>query len=419
MSRQSFYQSIEHFWHDLYETEYALYDLKEETDDVICRIRSAANRVGHLFFKTAHLLRQLNDDTLRSLGFPNESLSFIRFQLFQWESVIARLDFVVTDSDIKLLELNADTPTFIKETFHVNHHVCHHFGFGNPNEGEEQQLAEALKHAIFQAYNTLNRTTYPNVVFSSHGDHEEDKWTAMYLMKLSHVHAKYVPLDKLRVVSESIYEGNELLIEEGLYDSDGERVDVLYRQTYPIEHLMDDKDPYTHEKVGQLLMKWVEEKKLVMLNPPSAFLLQSKAVQALIWGLFEEKHPYFTEEEHSWISTYFLPTYLDAEPFLHKQHSFVKKPSFGREGDTVEIYNGDGVKIGEDKQKTYKASLPIFQQFISLPTHTIQTEQGEKRAHFMYGCFLLNGKASAIGVRAGNQITDNASYFLPIGRKKL
>ncbi|WP_110114731.1 glutathionylspermidine synthase family protein [Bacillus sp. CGMCC 1.16541] len=418
MSRQQFYESIDQFWHNLYETEYALYDLKEETSDVINHIRLATNRVGHLFFKTAHLLRKLDDYTLQSLGFPKESLAFIRLQTLQWESVIARLDFVVQHSTIKLLELNADTPTFIKETFYVNGEVSRHFGFVDPNKEEDKRLAEALKHAIFQAYNTLNQSSYPNVVFSSHGDHEEDKWTAMYLMKIAGVKAKYVPLDELRVVSESIYENGELMIEEGLYDRDGERIDVLYRQTYPVEHLVEDEDPESKEKVGQLLMRWVEEKKVVVLNPPSAFLLQSKAVQAIIWGLFEEKHPYFTEEEHGWISTYFLPTYLDAEPFLKRKQSFVKKPAFGREGDTVEIYDGYGAKIEEDKQKTYRESVPVFQQFVSLPTHDIQTEEGKRNAHIMYGSFLINGHASAIGVRAGNQITDNASYFLPIGIKK-
>ena len=36
----------------------------------------------------------------------------------------------------------------------------------------------------------------------------------------------------------------------------------------------------------------------------------------------------------------------------------------------------------------------------------------------MYGCFYINGQASAIGIRAGRQITDNESYFLPVGLEK-
>jgi len=33
----------------------------------------------------------------------------------------------------------------------------------------------------------------------------------------------------------------------------------------------------------------------------------------------------------------------------------------------------------------------------------------------MYGCFYINGRPSALGIRAGRQITDNESYFLPVG----
>ncbi|TYR81656.1 glutathionylspermidine synthase family protein [Priestia megaterium] len=416
--RQRFYQSIDAFWHDLYDTEYALYDVKLETKETVFAIQQAANRVGHVFFKTAQLLRALDDETLLSLGFPTESLAFIRLKTMDMESVISRLDFVVHDSEIKLLELNADTPTFIKELFHVNGRVCDHFNVQDPNEQEEKRLAFLLHRAIFNAYHSLKQSTYPNVVFSSHGDHDEDKLTTTYLMELANVHAKYVPLHELKIIDEPIYEQGRLVTESGLYDADGERVDVLYRQTYPIEHLVEDEDPDTHEKVGQMLMKLVEQNKLAIINPPSAFLLQSKAIQVLIWGLHEEKHSFFTEEEHDWIHTYFLPTYLEEDTFWEKKISYVKKPSFGREGDTVEIYHGNGEKAAEDIHKTYQDAIPIYQQFVPLPTTEITTEKGKERAHVMYGCFLLNGKASAVGIRAGNQITDNASYYLPIGLQK-
>ena len=148
-------------------------------------------------------------------------------------------------------------------------------------------------------------------------------------------------LSQLRLVSEPVIENGKIVVERGLYDDKGEKIDVLYRQTYPIEHLIHDEDPVTKEKVGQLLMKLVEEKELAVINPPSAFLLQSKAIMALIWGLHEEQHPFYTEEEQHWIHTYFLPTYLEADWFQQQGILYVKKPAFGREGDTVEIYKGN------------------------------------------------------------------------------
>lgn len=416
--RQRFYERIDGFWHDLYGTEYALWDVKKEIPEAVHRIRSATERIGRIVYKTAPLLRQLDDATLLQLGFQQEALRFIRLHTIPFESVIARLDLVVTEERIKLLEINADTPTFIKETFFVNGKVCEARGVSDPNETCEQHLREAIQEAVKSAFFSLGKRKTPNVVFASHGDHDEDRLTTMYLQELYGWNSQYMCLDQLRIVSEPIVENGEIVAERGLYDRDGEKIDVLYRQTYPIEHLVDDEDPITQEKVGQLLMKLVEEKELAILNPPSAFLLQSKAVMALIWGLHEENHPFYTAEEHTWIHTYFLPTYLDEDVFLQQGMAYVKKPSFGREGDTVEIYQSTGEKIDEDVHKTYEDALPVYQQFIELPKTMIQTEQGEKEVRYMYGCFYVNGRASAIGIRAGRQITDNESYFLPIGMEK-
>jgi len=65
--------------------------------------------------------------------------------------------------------------------------------------------------------------------------------------------------------------------------------------------------------------------------------------------------------------------------------------------------------------KTYSDTLPIFQEFCPLPVSNITTTKGTKEAHLMVGCFLINKSAGAIGIRAGSAITNNESYFLPVG----
>lgn len=412
--RQRFYQQLEGFWHDLYDTEYALFDIKVDTAETIQRIRQATECIGKIFFKTAPLLRQLDDTTLEDLGFPPETYHFIRLQVLPVESVIARLDLVVTDKDVKLLEMNADTPTFIKEAFYVNGKVCSALGQRNPNLDCEKQLQKAIKKAILSSAQSL-KISEPNVVFAAHGEHDEDYLTTQYIRGLYNLPSQSLDFGQLRLVSEPIIEDGDVVVERGLYDPNGHKIDILYRQTYPIEHLILDEDPVTKEKVGQSLLELVADGQLAIINPPSAFLLQSKAVLALIWGLHEQNHSYFSEQEHYWIQAYFLPTYLEADIFLEKGLSYVKKPCFGREGDTVEIFNAKGEKSSEDVHKTYKEALPVYQQFVELPTTIIQTEQGKQSVHYMYGSFLVAGQASAIGVRAGGQITNNTSYFLPIG----
>lgn len=412
-NRQLFFSKIKDFWHDIYDNEYALFDIKKESYETVHRIHQATEQIGHIFYKTASLLRKVDDETFLRLGFPAETHSFIRLQTLPVESVIARLDLVMTDGHIKVLELNADTPTFIKETFYVNGKVCEKFGLENPNEGCEDQLRQAVLQAIMMSLRSTKDAS--NIVFAAHSEHEEDKWTTMYLKELIGLRSQYMDFNELQLIDKPIVENEEVVLSQGLYDKYGEKIDVLYRQTYPIEHLLNDEDPITKERVGQMLMKLIEQQDVAVVNPPSAFLLQSKAIMALIWGLHEERHSFYMPEEHNAIDNYFLPTYLDPDVFLQQGQSFVKKPAFGREGDTIEIFSHTGKKIEEDIQKTYLDELPVYQQFIELPVTTIQTEQGPKRVHYMYGSFYINGKASAIGIRAGGQITDNSSYFLPLG----
>lgn len=400
--RRQVYSEVENFWPDLFQSEYALYDLHYISQSEIDEIRETTNRAGRIFFKTAKLLRAASDDTLEQLDLPKKILPFVRHQGLPVESVIARLDLVKTLDGYKVLEINSDTPTFEKEVFHVNEFITRKMKVKNPNEGLERELGNAVRKAVIESALRMKQEE-PYIVFTSHADHIEDKGTTCYLMELADLPARYVPLHQLQIIRN-----------EGLYDEEGNKIDILYRPTYPLEHLIEDEDSTTKEPVGIQLLELVMEGKLAVINPISAFLIQSKAIQAVIWGLMELNHPFFTGNEKKWIQKYFLPTYLEEDPFIKKGVKYVKKPCFGREGDTVEIFHGHK-KIMEDANKTYQSSAPVFQQFVNLPASFVKTTEGVKEAKLLIGSFLINGKASGIGIRAGNQITDNNAYFLPIG----
>lgn len=164
-------------------------------------------------------------------------------------------------------------------------------------------------------------------------------------------------------------------------------------------------------------MELVEKGKLALINPPSAFLMQNKAVQAVIWGLHLEGSLFFSKEEHAWIDEYFLPTYLEPDFFLGTGLSYVKKPAFGREGDTVEIYTKDGQLVQADKQKSYTEYLPVYQQYVEHPKVSFMSEKGKQEGKLLIGSFLLNGQPSAVGYRVGGTITNNFSYYFPIGMR--
>ncbi|WP_127496514.1 glutathionylspermidine synthase family protein [Paenibacillus glycanilyticus] len=406
-ARNAFYSGIKDYWADLYGEEYSLYDLYGMTKEEVHKIRESTNRIGYIFYKTAQLLRTVDDETLLMLGFPRETLAYIRIRSLSVESVIARLDLVGTGETYKCMEINSDTPTFIKELHHVNGLVCEVFDHHNPNKGFEKQLALAVEKAVVESLEYLGEDPNdPRIVFTAHGDNVEDANTALYLQSFLPFPSSFVPLDQLQIIRHV-----------GLFDGEGNPIHVLYRQTFPVENLIEDEDEEGNP-IGLWLLELIGQKKVAVVNPPSAFLLQSKAVQAIIWGLHEEGSPFFTEEEHRWIGEHFLPTYLEPDRFLEGRTKYVMKPAFGREGDTVKIFEGDGTVAAEDSHNSYAHYLPVYQEYVELPTANFRTVKGEREGSYMYGSFLIGGNAGAIGIRIGSPITDNLSYFLPVGITK-
>lgn len=398
--RQQFYSTISEFWFDLYGGEYSLYQTHILSRQEIEEIHFATEKLGALFFKTAKLLRKMSDEVLQDLGFPKDVIPFLRFKSIGPETIISRFDFVKNGSEIKMLEFNSDTPTFVKECFYVNGLVAKHFNQKDPNSNELNLLKNAITKAIIESIKTLENHHQPNVVFTAHHDHMEDWLTCKFLSDIIPIPTKLVPLNEIT------------LYEDQLIDSDGDPIDVLYRQTYPLEHLIEDCDE-NGEQIGLKLLELVKMKKIALINPISSFLLQTKAIQAFIWGLKDDRH-FYTEEDTEIIETYMLPTFLDSDPLLGSTN-YVEKPVFGREGDTVTIFNPNGEITIKNSHQSYQKELQIYQKYIELPTVTIETEKGEEQLSYLYGSFLIAGNASAIGVRAGGKITANESYFLPVG----
>ena len=399
--RSQFYAKIDQFWADLYEEEYALYDLYEVTDEEVEKIRIATECAGKIYFKTAHLLRNIPDEVLLEMGYPEETIPFLRMKTLEAESVIARFDFIAHNGGYKCIEMNADTPTFIKELFVVNEQICKEFGMENPNAEMEEFLKSNVRKSVAQSILSPDA----HIVFTAHEDNIEDYFTTLYIMQFV-PGAKFTPLHQLQIQKGV-----------GLFDEDGKRIDLLYRPTFPIENLIQDEDD-AQNRIGLWLIELIESNLLTILNPPSAFLLQNKAVQAIIWGLHEERNAFFTSEEHEWIAEYFLPTYLENTPFIEKGLRYVKKPVYGREGDTVEIYAEDGQLIKEDIQKSYNHYTKVYQQFIEQPKTTFQSEKGVQTGELLVGSFLISGKPAAVGLRVGGMITNNLSYYLPIGVRR-
>lgn len=355
-------------------------------------IQEATRKIGHILNKTYHIVAD-HPALQQKLGLPTElmDVSKIPSQLF---SYFCRLDLIVNNGKIKVIEANTDTPTGYLETSVGNRMICEDQGYPSPNHLEE---------AIYRAWRRIEKeyemTDSDTVYFTSYDWHDEDRETTLFTMRHSGLpHTKYIPLSEI------------IVAEDGLYDEDGKKMEYLYR-LYPLEYFPDDKDE-NGKRIGNLFLHHVAAGNVKIVNPPSAFLMQSKAIMALIWRFYSDRRlDLFTKAELQDISRYFIPTYLDNTIFVTKCMSFVEKPILGREGGGVAIYDEFGCMDEEDPEHWYAQWPKVYQQYEEMPDFTLDTWTGPYTGKLLFGSFLIGGEPSGLFLRVGDKITGNLSMF--------
>ncbi|MUG73680.1 MULTISPECIES: glutathionylspermidine synthase family protein [Paenibacillus] len=396
-------------WDWLYGQEYALAGLCRIRRSRLEEMRRAAEALGRVYARTVQIVQQGEPALWTELGLPEASFGALRLRFDDTvPTMIGRFDFALTPDGLKMLEFNSDTPTGIVEAFHANGRICAAYGAEDPNAGCSEALGEAFERML----RLYREAGYPTerFVFSALGWHEEDAGTTRYLLQQSGVTgAAFVPLADLRVKGERLWApglppaGSTAFAEPPL-----QPVDVLYR-LHALEKLAEDRDTDGYP-TGEHVLRLIADRRLAIVNPPSGFAAQTKALQALIWNLHEADE-FYTKEEHDTIRRYMLPTYL--EPCFEPGTPYVAKPILGREGSSVTIYDGSGAARESSGEQEYADQPMVYQQFTELPPIRVETANGPFDGRLLWGCFLIDGKGSAVIARVGGTITSNLSYYLP------
>ena len=356
-------------------------------------IQIATSKIGNIVNKTYKIL--LQDPQSRAfLGLPIEALEAIKVPS-DYFSYFSRLDLIVNDGQIKVIEINCDTPTGYLETSVANEIITKDKGLKSPN---------ALEFNIFRAWRMIEKElglsdSNQKIYFTSYGENEEDKQTVLFNMEYSGVNGEYIAVEDI------------LIDESGLYDQDGNQIDYLYR-LYPLEFLPTDVDDNGKE-IGKLFLNHIASGVVKIINPPSAFMMQTKAVMGVIWGMYiEDRTDLFTEEELNDINKYFLPTYFEEKWLKGKKH--VRKPIFGREGGGVNIFDENNQVIEKDAEDWYSEWDNIYQEYVEMPDYTVDTWAGEYTGKLLVGSFLIGGEPSGLFLRVGEKITGNLSMFCAV-----
>jgi glutathionylspermidine synthase len=388
-------------WDWMYGSEYALAAMYLISHDDRTELAYATEQLGRVFAKTVTAVQKMDTPIFRELGIPDVVINASRIQVLAASTLIGRFDFAKTKRGWKMLEFNSDTPGGIVEAFYVNGQVCAYYGEKDPNHGMNRLIKRAFAE-ITERYQALGYPT-ARVVFSALDWHREDAGTTRYLLKQSGLNADFVPLKDLRVYQDKLC---------ALGDGELRPIDLLYR-LHPLGMLGEDVDTDGFP-TGAYVLRLAERRKLGLINPAAAILSQTKALQALIWNL-HSINEFFTLEEHEIIAAYMLPTYYE-NTFLG-QDDYVAKPILGREGGNVRLYHADGNLLEEEAEGWFSKQMVVYQQMVDLESVTVPAAGGLYSGRLLWGSFIINGKASAIMARVGGRITNDMSYFLPVGIK--
>ncbi|MDB9372329.1 glutathionylspermidine synthase family protein [Nodularia sphaerocarpa] len=388
-ARKEFYEQHKNLfcWYDA--DDYACYDVLTVSPKTIEKIKQAAANVWPILLQAADLMKSLDNETLLEFDYPLETLHLIKNST--QPPFIARCDFAVTNDNIFLLECNAEVATFIVETFKVNGIVANHFGKKDPNEESENILRTELNRYIRIAAAYLGKLPEQcHIIFSALSQADEDIGTVEYVRSLCEYQSAYCPIESIT------------MDEEYVYDQVDRKVDIIYR-LYPTEWMVEDKDPNLDVSLWDYLEPLIDSKKVALINPISSFVIQNKALMALIT---EVGLDYFGKNNATGYS-HFIPTFLDESEI---SYPFVSKPTWGREGKEVAIFKKPGDMIN-NPSPDYSELMKIYQQYVDLPLINLE----EDTYTLQLSCFLINGIPTGVGARIGKDLITNTSKFLPIG----
>ncbi|MEK4197480.1 glutathionylspermidine synthase family protein [Paenibacillus sp. FSL R7-0163] len=367
-------------WADLEEEEYWMDAIAVMRSDIYKELEEASAKLWDILDKAVRYIH-LKRDLYELLGIPPVLWEMLDGSPIPEEGLIsryARFDFAIAhDGTIKLLELNADTPTGYVEASIATPWICEQAGVASPNHAMKEQLAAAWQ---------IERPDTAACV--AYGSHLEDSGTIEALVRHSGLTIQCV--DCL-----------DLWVDEGILKDGEDRVIQRMFALYPKEWMAVDEG-------GDALAYAVEQGNLQLFNGPHSILLQSKGLIAAVWGMYE-LGLLFDNEEREAISRYILPTYN--KPVF--SGSFVSKSVFGREGGSVRLFDDSGTLEIEDEEGYDSSQLfpSVYQKRAELAR--IHTAEGE--FHLLTGMFVINGKPCGLLGRAGGLITGNASHFIALG----
>lgn len=255
-----------------------------------------------------------SDGLLKACGIPAAAFPLIRWSIEnEWDDyLIGRFDFSggFDGVPIKLIEFNADTCSLMPETTTLQPELLDRAG---KKAGKNNLLADLVARLLrIRQSPHLPGTAMLITDLGHDDDYHNAHVIAQAAKKAGWISAQHMLLERVTFDPD-----DAMMVDNGR----GESIvyDVLFK-FFPWDFaFLEEPD------LGELLSEMVMERRLKVLNPAWAMLLQSKALLAMAWDRYPN-HPLLLE------------TTLGRESI--RAHQYVRKPYFGRMGENIALFQG-------------------------------------------------------------------------------
>jgi glutathionylspermidine synthase len=324
-------------------------------------------------------------------------------------SLCTRFDLAVNETgDIKLLEINGDTPLLGAETiyqwnWYVDYMQNHQQGkFPLPSDASQfnefwEQIAGQWRRIV--AGYDLKQC---GISFLVDENLEEDLEMAMQLIQIltdevdPDIYTQIVYLRGLKDERDREIQRGVGLDDDGYFvDHVNDRIPVLWKM-YDWSDLQNDM---ANAGTTQLLAERLATGEVKIIEPLWKQVLSNKGAMAMMWEQFG----------NSDYGQYLLPTYLDTDNSIESTKLLVgmhvRKPLLGLEGVGISIETGFGA-VEAKESFGYGSEGFIIQAYIELPTAF--------GYHYVVGSWAIDGEAAGIIIRGDtSKITGRHCLIIP------
>lgn len=411
-----------------YDDRYPSLSMQSFPPEFYDELRHASRRLFQIFNKAAKVFQMAPDNFARDMDMPENLIPYLhKSNALGLPTWLSRFDFVLdTSGGLRMVELNADTPCFLIESYYANEIAANFVGRDNPNKASREELRLFLK----RMYNAVivskyGKAQYENLltngglpkepfVFSCFHDYFEDYGTTQFLMKelkaaCPNADTRFLSFYDLKID------------DDGIPLEDGQHATALYR-LHPMELLIDELTP-DDEPLGEMFLDLYEDNKFALFNPPEAIILQNKSFMSLVYALYLTEQ-FYSKPDRDIIERYLTPSYFESDFSSLADGNYIQKEIWGREGRHIQVVQKQGDEAILQMEKLVDnyddivcrdSKKIMYQDFIKQKHFTHTVDGGTKEGFLTLSCFMLGDQASAVGCRfSPEEIAGTEAYYVPL-----